>query len=90
MSPRQKHADEHLQHHQLLKADAPFQHRKAATAVFGQRPFLQLLLRFRQIERQLAHFDKGGEGAGAQRQNQRNTARDRPVINGIGDIADMS
>ncbi|OMP12510.1 hypothetical protein COLO4_03096, partial [Corchorus olitorius] len=89
LPPREEDADKHLQHHQLFKADAPLQHRKAVAAVFGERPFLQLLLGFGQIERQLAHLDKGGERAGAQRQHQRKGAGNRPVVHGVGDKADV-
>ena len=89
MSPRNKHPDEHLQHHQLFQADTPFHDAKAAAAILRERTFLQLLLGFRQVERQFAHFDKSGERTGTKRQYQRDALAQWPVINGVGDVADV-
>ncbi|MNV68833.1 hypothetical protein D3C71_1617060 [compost metagenome] len=64
LPPGQKHAEEQLQHHQLFEADAPFQNAELGTGIFRQWPFLQLLLGLRQVKRQFAHLDIGGERTG--------------------------
>ncbi|SGC61499.1 Uncharacterised protein [Mycobacterium tuberculosis] len=51
-------------HNHLFQTDPPFHQRQTGTGVLGQRPFLQFLLGFRDVERDFAHFDKGRETTG--------------------------